>query len=544
MKRPGAPTPSVAAARAELEAARRCFDLPLRGEDAGRTQQAYTTRIDAFVREAATSTRIKGCPPFALVALGGYGREEMAPFSDIDLLFLTGTEWEARWLPFPEALHRRLWDLGLPVGFSIRSIETALADAREDLVFQTALLDRRFVGGDPERFEAFDARLRVEVHAPQIEAFVAAKLAEQERRRTRYGDSVYILEPNVRDGAGGLRDYHLLRWLATLFFPRLPFEELPSAGKMAPESFQALTRAVAFLWKVRHHLHRHFRRKNDHLRFEAQERIADRLGFRETKSALAVEHFMRTFYLHARTVERETGRWIETWLEGRSPAPPAGNRRERKQLAEGFVIMEGRLTLEDDRLLRESPERLVTLFREMAHSDVTLHPTLKGMIRAHRFRLDSGVQRHPAAREAFFEILRSPRAFRVLEEMHDLGILVRWIPEFRKVVCKMQHDLYHVYTVDRHLLFTVKHLLSLLPGGGDEWGSFVRWTPEMETMRPVLLLAGLLHDIGKGDGPGHASRGATIVRTIGERLGMSPEAIDLLVFLVSEHLRMAHISQR
>ncbi|HWP33957.1 MAG TPA: [protein-PII] uridylyltransferase [Thermodesulfobacteriota bacterium] len=481
----------------------------------------------------------------ALVAVGGYGRGEMSPGSDVDLMCLYPWKPSAYVQTVSERLFYALWDLGFTVGNAVRRLGEAVRLAQRDLTVRTALLDSRFLAGDRALYDEYLRVIRKEVLYKDVAAFVDEKLRELRQRHEKYGGSVYILEPNVKEGQGGLRDLHTALWIAKAKFKIEALKELKFKGVMTEQEYALVERAADFLWRIRNALHYRTGRKDDRLTFDHQEAIAAALGFRATRGALAVERFMRTYYLRAATLSEFADRVIAQARATRSRTRTLVGYLTQREVAPGFKLFGGELTVTSPALFAERPAAILEAFELAARLGVPMSARLEAAIREHRHRIDAAVRRDPEATASFRRLLALKRGVgTALRAMHRLHVLGAFIPEFGRLVCRMQHDVYHVYTVDEHLLKAVGQIRTLLKGDYTERFPLLSAIAE-EIERPDLLILGVfLHDIGKGHGHGHVPRGARLAVRIGIRLGYPPEDVAVLEFLALHHLTMSHLAQR
>jgi [protein-PII] uridylyltransferase len=481
----------------------------------------------------------------ALVAVGGYGRGEMNPGSDVDLMFLY--PWKAS--PYVQTVSERvlyaLWDLGLEVGNAVRRITDAVKMAQQELTVRTALLDSRFLTGDQALFDEYLRVIRKEVLYKDVARFIDDKVREMRQRHEKFGGSVYILEPNVKEGQGGLRDLHAALWIAKAKFKISALKELKLKGVMTEREYNLVERALDFLWQVRSELHYRSGRKNDRLTFEHQEAIAEALGFRATRRSLAVERFMRSYYLRALAITEFSERIIDHCRKSESRTRTLMGYLTQREVAPGFKVFNGELTVSSPTLFVERPAAVMEAFEHSARLSVPLSDYVEGLIRQHLDRVDAAFRRDPEVNASFRRLLAVKRgvgtALRAMNRLHVLGT---YIPEFGRLLCKMQHDVYHVYTVDEHLLKAVGQLRRL------QKGEYTERFPQLsaiadEVGRPDLLILGVfLHDIGKGHGHGHVPRGVRIAVRVGTRMEYPPEDVEVLEFLAREHLTMSHLAQK
>ncbi|RMG20333.1 MAG: [protein-PII] uridylyltransferase [Deltaproteobacteria bacterium] len=483
----------------------------------------------------------------ALVALGGYGRSELAPFSDVDLLLLHRPERQAEMAGLAEAVLYRLWDAGQRVGHAVRTPAQCVEIAEADHTARTALLDCRYVAGDRRLYDRFERSLFGELHSRRVEHFLNDKLGEWRARHGRFGQTVFRLEPDVKSGEGGLRDLHTALWIARVVYHAAGLSQLARRGLLPPSEVGLLRAARDFLWRVRNALHYRAGRATDLLTFDMQEAIAEDFGYREVvlregKRHLAVERFMRDYYLSARTVLRLSRQLIDRAVLERRLGPYSAARGRR--VAPGLKVWHGRLTLEDPgRLLRE-PAELIGLFEVADREGVGLYGYARDAIRAALPKLDPSWRESPSVQAAFRRLVTRPGTRGdFLFEMHETGVLGALVPEFGRQTGLWQHDLYHTYTVDVHSLFAVKKLYGLRRGEIGTAG-FREAMGDLEGDLYTLVLGTWFHDIGKGLGGGHAERGARMMPRVCRRLGCTAEEAADVEWLVRMHLVMSRISQR
>lgn len=481
--------------------------------------------------------------PMAVVAVGGYGRREMAIHSDVDLLFLYDGSLGSYVASVSERIKYRLYDAGLAVGCATRTLEESIALGASDATVRTALLDARLLCGDPALFERFEAAVRKALLS-DLEGFVAERWKARRERHRKYGESLYLLQPNVKEGMGALRDHHSAMWAARALDPETrSVEDLARNELLTREELPAYVAALDFLWRLRNELHFLCRRKDDQMSFEHQELIATNLGYGPSRDQreLAVERFMGDYYRHARSIRTYSELVLEQCQDRarRTPLPPG------REVEEGFHIRGQVLQVPDEAFLRERPLRMLLAFEVAQRHDVRLSRTAGRLIRGALDCVDDGVRRDPEAVACFLRILGAEnRVSRALFAMNEIGLLGRFLPEWQPIVCRWQHVVYHTYTVDVHSIFLVEELRRL-------WkGDYRRALPELtelirdEADLPILYLGCLLHDVGKGRGGDHSNRGATLAQRCAERLGLPPGAVARVVFLVRYHLLMSYISHR
>lgn len=509
---------------------------------------SLTSLIDTLIRNlyrSASADLTRGASsPCTLIALGGYGRGELNPRSDIDLMFFyTGREKE-----FAEQMAERIlyliWDIGLEVGYSVRTAKDCLEMADKDITARTALLDSRYLVGDETSYQEYLRTVIEIVLGKGSQAFIRDKLEENTRRLRKYGSSIYLLEPNIKEGEGGLRDLHTALWISMVKFKARSLRELIIKGVLSEREGKEFEEALDYLWRLRNELHYLSGRKNDQLHFDQQEKIAQFLGYQDRRGNLAVEQFMQDYYSHASRVEHLASSLITKATQQDSTFRIIGY-LTRRGVEEGFYILRGELWPTRRTLFEEEPARMMRAFVLAQRHKVNLSLALKSMIRDNLHRINDKVRRSETMREGFMEVLRGAQGVaETLKLMHHLQFLNHFIPEFGYIYCKVQHDAYHIYTVDMHSLFAVEEITRLWQGEYREKKPFLTQVANDIEKRQLLLLSVLFHDIGKGEGKDHCNKGGDMIPTIARRLGLNREDSERLEFLVRNHLQMAHISQR
>jgi len=486
---------------------------------------------------------LDSAPRFAVLAAGGYARREMSIASDVDLLFLAedaeAGSFAKRAL---ETIQYALWDANVEVGAALRTIDECIDLGQHDETARTTLLGVRFLAGDPGLLHALGRAVRERL-IPDVAAFIDGQREAMARRRERYGDSLYLLQPNLKEGAGGLRDYHTAYWVARAAEPLVrEASDFLHAGLLTETEAAELHDALDFLWRTRNQLHLQAGRKLDQLSFEMQEQMARAFGYPDDDVGLPVERFMRDYYRHARVIGSLSEIVIEQCLARARPAPAP---LPTVPVEEGFRKAEDHLEIPHAAHLREKPVRLLLAFAVAQDHNLPLSRTARRLVRENLHLVDDAFQRDPAAAAAFLRILASPnRVMRTLMALNETGLLGRYVPEWDHIVCRWQHVIYHTYTVDVHSIFLVEELRRL-------WkGKYERALPDLsELVRgaedlPGLYLGCLLHDIGKGRRGDHSLAGVELARTVVERLGLSEERREQVLFIVRHHLTMSHIAHR
>jgi [protein-PII] uridylyltransferase len=479
-----------------------------------------------------------------IVAVGGYARREMSIHSDVDLLVLYREKLTPYVAQMAERLQYWLWDAGLSVGCATRTIEETVQLGREDVTVRTAVLTARFLCGDGEFFHDFADTIRGEL-LPDIGAFVREQAEAFRERHAAYGESLFLLQPNIKEGAGGLRDYHTAYWVARGAQPSVrDLDDFLHFGLLTEAEMADYHAALEFLWHVRNELHLETKRGNDQMSFELQERIAENLGYgvpSADESELPVERFMRDYYRHARAIQN----FSELVIEQCDARASGARSREVREVEHGFRVAGGQLEIPHPKLLRQDPVNLLRVFHTAQLHDVPLSRMARRLVRENLDLVDDAVRVSPVASEVFFEILNAEqRVMRSLMVMNEVGLLGTYLPEWAHVVNRWQHVLYHTYTVDVHSIFLVEELRRL-------WrGKYEVALPELTELvrgiddRPALFLGCLLHDIGKGFGGNHSQRGVDRSKPCIARLGLSEERQRRILFIVEHHLLMSHLAQR
>ena len=503
--------------------------------------QLTATLFDAVTRDMSDIERA-GC---ALLALGGYGRAEMNPRSDLDLMFFYAPAGKAAAKIIADRVLYLLWDLRLDVGSSIRSAEECLEEAHDSTV-RSALLDARQISGSVELFDQYRKTVGRYVLSNDTQGFIKLKLAERAERKNRYGSSVYLLEPNLKEGEGGLRELQEALWIARVKFKADDLKGLLKKGVINEKDYQEYQSALDYLWKIRNFLHFKGQRKSDQLTFEQQQLLAAFFGFKKKRRDSAVEQFMQEYYAHAIQVEHLATKLIITATQqGAVPPRRVFNFFSRRNLEDGFYIIRGELRAKVDQHLIDDPVLMMVAFEMAQKHEVQLCLELKQLIRENAHLINDELRRSKRINHSFMQILRHPKGVsKILRKMHHLQFLHAFIPEFKKIYCQVQFDLYHIYTVDIHTLFAIEEMENLWRGDYKEVHPLLTEVASNIEKRELLLLAILFHDIGKGSGKEHSVRGAEMIPTIARRLRLNREDSKRLEFLVLNHLQMAHISQR
>ncbi|WP_421839735.1 [protein-PII] uridylyltransferase [Novosphingobium sp.] len=537
-----------ALAKGRDELARRLREKPSHGAECAQGQAFLIDQLVRVIHDHVVghvyraSNRSTG-ERIALVAVGGYGRGEMAPHSDVDIAFLTPTKPTAWCEQVIEAMLYFFWDLGLKVGQSSRSLDEMVRMARSDLTIRTALLEGRYVWGDRALYEEGSRRFWAEVVTGTERQFVAEKLGERNERHKKLGDSRYVVEPNVKEGKGGLRDLHTLYWIGKYIHKVRDPSELVGVGLLTAAEYRAFRRAENFFWSVRCHLHAVTGRAEDRLTFDLQREVALRMNFADRPGKSAVERFMQYFFLQATQVGSLTGMFLAQLDEQFAKTKIgffAALRGRRKRKIGAFPIQAEKLGADGDDFFRTDPVRLIEIFLVADREGLEIHPEAMRLARRDAGLIDASVRRDPRANTMFMELLTSrhdPET--ALRWMSEAGIFGRFVPDFGRVVAQMQFDMYHHYTVDEHTIRAIGLLSRIEKGEETEQHPMATEVISKVASRRVLYVATLLHDIAKGRRGDHSILGAEIAMKLCPRLGMSPAETELVAWLVRWHLLMS-----
>ncbi|NUJ79533.1 [protein-PII] uridylyltransferase [Methylocystis sp. FS] len=487
----------------------------------------------------------------AIIAVGGYGRGTLAPGSDIDLLFLVPykqTPWGESVI---EAILYILWDLRQKVGHATRSVAECMRQARADMTIRTTLLEARFILGNAELFSEFRESFDREIARSDAREFVSAKLAERDARVMRAGASRYLVEPNVKEGKGGLRDLNTLFWIAKYVYRVREAKELVAAGLFTAAELSLFERCEEFLWRVRCHLHFATGRAEERLAFDVQTTIAKRLGYHDRSGLSPVERFMKHYFLVAKEVGDLTA-IVCAALEEKQAKPRAiferflqPFRRRRSRAPQGdFIVDHDRISIVDADVFTRDPVNIIRLFWMADHHGLPLHPDALRAVTLSLRLIDANLRASKEANRLFLEILLSRNMTEItLRRMNETGVLGRFIPDFGKVVAMMQFNMYHHYTVDEHLLRAVGGLSDLEAGRMPEHQQLVDEILPTIVNRKVLYLGLFLHDIAKGRKEDHSRAGMEVARSLCPRLGFTPGETESVAWLVEHHLTMSSFAQ-
>jgi len=482
----------------------------------------------------------------ALAAIGGYGRGPLAPYSDIDLLALVPYKRTARAEQIVEFLLYAMWDLGLKVGQAVRSPEDCVRLAKGDVLIRTSMMERRFLTGDAALYADFDKRFAKSVEAVDARGFVEAKLAERDQRHKKVGDSRYMVEPNIKDGKGGMRDLQTLGWIARALHGVGDVAAMVPMGLLRREEAARFAKADAFLWAVRCHLHFVARRPEEKLTFDVQVEISKRLTYTDHVGAVAVERFMKHYFLVAKDVGNLTRIFCAAFEADSLGQPRFWLSRAGRNKIDGFSLEGARLNIVSEDQFAKSPLDMIRLFAAAQKGGYDIHPNALRALTRNLRRIGPELRADPEANRLFLEgILTGPGNREVsLRRMNDAGVLGRFIPDFGRVVAQMQFDMYHYYTVDEHTLNAVGILNRIENGeAADKFPLACELAGQIASNR-ALSLGVFLHDIGKGRGGNHSDIGGTIAERLGPRFGLTAEETETTAWLVRWHLGMSGVTTR
>jgi [protein-PII] uridylyltransferase len=531
------------AGRTEIR--RRIAATPGRGLELASAQSFLVDQIlrlafDATTQHIYRQDNRSTAQRIAMVAVGGYGRAEMAPFSDVDIMFLCPLRSTAWVEQVVEAILYILWDLGLKVGHSTRTIDDMIRMAKADLSVKTALLEARYLWGDQPLYDEARARFGREMVAGQARDFITAKLAERDQRHMKMGDSRYVVEPNIKDGKGGLRDLQTLFWIGKFAMQAETAAELVEKGLFSPAEYRQFQRAQNHLWAVRVNLHDLAGRAEERLTFDVQRELAQRMNYANRPGMSDVERFMRHYFLTARTVGSLTALFLAHLEESFSRTAWMPRLSRRPSRLNGLRLARGRIEAPRDDFFAEDPVRLVELFQIADREGLEIHPMTLRQATRDEGLITETVRQDPRANGYFLDILTSRRdPEKVLRWMNEAGVFGRFVPDFGRVVAKMQYDMYHHYTVDEHSIRAIGLVSRIEKGELREEHPLSSAVVHQLLSRRVLYVAVLLHDIAKGRGGDHSVLGEEVARRLCPRLGLTEAETDTVAWLVRYHLLMS-----
>ncbi|KQM22107.1 [protein-PII] uridylyltransferase [Novosphingobium sp. Leaf2] len=538
----------TALAEGREEIARRLIAKPSAGHEVAEAQAFLVDQLirvihDHIVNNVHPAAARPHGERLTIMAVGGYGRGEMAPHSDVDIAFLTSGKQAAWCEQVIEAMLYMLWDLSLKIGHSSRSLDDMVRMSKADLTIRTAMLEGRYVWGDQDLYEEARVRFFKDVVSGTERQFVIEKLAEREERHKRMGDSRYVVEPNVKEGKGSLRDLHTLYWIGKYIHQVRAPSELVDVGLLTTKEYRAFRRAEAFFWAVRCHLHTITNRAEDRLTFDLQREVAARMNFSDRPGKSAVERFMQMFFLQAKVVGSLTGVFLAQLDEQFAKRQPRGllaGFRAKQRLLKGYVVFGGRLKAPTDDWFAADPVRMVEIFVLAEREGLEIHPETLRLIGRDAVLIRDDVRRDKRANDLFMELLTSRRNPEIaLRSFNETGVFGRFVTEFGRVNAQMQFDMYHHYTVDEHTIRAIG-LVSRI-----EKGELAGDHPLSQDIihkirsRRALYVAVLLHDIAKGRQGDHSVLGAEIARKLCPRFGLDADETELVSWLVRHHLLLS-----
>ena len=520
---------------------------------------ALLTHILDALRATSPSLSVAAMPPLSLVAIGGYGRAELNPFSDIDFMLLHDGDLMPKGIPRPslstliDGLLYTLWDLGLKVGHSVRSVDDCVREANKNMQSKTSLIEARLITGDKAIFENLSKMMLAKCVAGHEDEYVQARLGDQEARRIKFGNTPFVQEPNLKNGCGGLRDFQNLIWMTFFKYRTRSLDELRQKEMISESERKQLDAAYNFLLRARNELHYHSVRAVDVLAKSVQALIAQNLGYAERSAMRRVEKFMRDYYSHARNIDliTRTAERRLTLLPKPTLLPNIRlilrNRRLRRevQLVDGFRCLQGEIHPAAPNVFKEKPKRLLRVFLYAQQRGLKLSPELAQLIRRSLNLVDRGFLIDPHGHETFLEILNQRGSVApVLRSMHEVGFLGKYLPEFGKLTCLVQHEFYHQYTTDEHTLVCLEKLDLIWTSKEPLYARYAELFAKVE--RPfILYLALLLHDSGKASHKGgHEVIGAQLAMRAARRLNLDGATAHTLRLVIENHLLLAQVSQR
>ncbi|MEQ8334811.1 [protein-PII] uridylyltransferase [Nisaea sp.] len=531
--------------RSEIE--RRFLD----SNDGAAAIHANTYLMDVLINtiaEVATKKIYRNANPtqgeqICIAAVGGYGRGEMAPFSDLDLLFLLPYKQTPYSEQVVEYILYLLWDLRLKVGHSTRSVDECVRQAKADMTIRTTLLELRYLWGAEALFADLRVRFRQDVETGTAMEFVEAKLSESEERHDRLGDSRYVIEPNVKEGKGGLRDLHRLFWIGKYVYKVDKVKDLVDRGVLTAAEARKFAKAQKMLWTIRCHLHYLTGRAEERLTVDLQTEIAKRMGYTNRAGAVAVERFMKHYYLTSKDVGDLTRIFCAS-IEAENQKRPRLRLSwafSRKPDVGDFRVDGDRLNVMDDEIFDRDPVNLIRFFHTAQKHDLELHPYALRLVTQNLKKINKDLRRNEEANRLFVEMLEAPQGpERIFRRMNEAQVLGRFVPDFGRVVAQMQYDMYHVYTVDEHTIVMLGILHKIEKGELAKAVPIASEVVHKVLSRRALYVAVFLHDIAKGRGGDHSKLGERVARRLCPRLGLTEEETETVAWLVRWHLLMTY----
>ena len=530
------------------------FELRKNPLKARKAIRSYAFLTDCLVTSAwkfATEIQFPSHNPteaekLSIISVGGYGRREMAPFSDVDLLFLTPykmTPWSENVI---ETVLYLLWDLKLKVGHSSRSIKDCLRLGSEDYTIRTAMLEHRFVCGDINLASQLNDKLWKNLFSGTAKDFISAKLKERENRHEKHGQR-YMVEPNVKEGKGGLRDLQSLYWIAKYVYQTQNISDLVDLNVFRSDEYLQFEQAEEFLWAVRCQMHHLADRAIEQLSFDLQVEVASAMGYHDSRDQRAVEIFMQDYFRHATRVGDLTRIFLTSLEAVHAKDEPLLERifKRKPKIDKNYVVIHNRLAIKSEKEFLTNPINLLKLFSEALRTGLLIHPNAMRLVSANLAMVNNEFRASTEAQQIFLELLlKHGNPERALRRMNELGFLAKFIPEFEPIVAMMQFNMYHSYTVDEHTIQCLKTLAQI------EKGELVEELPIASSIlkdgvnRKVIYIALLLHDIGKGRSDDHSILGAKIAKQVSPRLGLNKQETETVEWLVRYHLLMSDMAQK
>jgi [protein-PII] uridylyltransferase len=534
------------------EISRRLAEKPSAGHDVAEAQAFLIDQLvrvihDHVVGDVYRASNRSSGERLTVMAVGGYGRGEMAPHSDLDIAFLTPSKQTAWCEQVIEAMLYFLWDLGVKVGHSSRSLNDMVRMCRADLTIRTAMLEGRYVWGDQPLYEEGRKRFWTEVVAGTERQFVSEKLVERNDRHKKLGDSRYVVEPNVKEGKGGLRDLHTLYWIGKYIHKVRDVSELVTVGLLSQDEYRAFRRAESFFWAVRCHLHTITGRAEDRLTFDLQREVALRMNFSDRPGKSPVERFMQYFFLQAKVVGNLTGLFLAQLDEQFAKAPRGllAGFRARARSFKGYRIFGGKIQALGDDWFANDPIRLLEIFTIADSEGLEIHPETMRLIARDARLINGEVRKNPRANALFLDLLTSRNnPEMVLRWLNEAGVFGRFVPDFGRVNAQMQFDMYHHYTVDEHTIRAIGLVARIEKGELKGDHPLAHEIIHKIQSRRALYCSVLLHDIAKGRGGDHSVLGAEIAMRLCPRLGLSEDETELVAWLVHQHLLLSATAQK
>lgn len=530
------------------------FELRKNPLKARKAISSYAFLTDCLVTSAwkfATEIQFPSHNPteaekLSIISVGGYGRREMAPFSDVDLLFLTPykmTPWSENVI---ETVLYLLWDLKLKVGHSSRSIKDCLRLGSDDYTIRTAMLEHRFVCGDINLASQLNEKLWKNLFSGTAKDFISAKLIERENRHEKHGQR-YMVEPNVKEGKGGLRDLQSLYWIAKYVYQTQNISDLVDLNVFRSDEYLQFEQAEEFLWAVRCQMHHLADRAIEQLSFDLQVEVASAMGYHDSRDQRAVEIFMQDYFRHATRVGDLTRIFLTSLEAVHAKDEPLLERifKRKPKIDNDYIVIHNRLAIKSEKEFLTNPINLLKLFSEALRTGLLIHPNAMRLVSANLAMVNNEFRASTEARQIFLELLlKHGNPERALRRMNELGFLAKFIPEFEPIVAMMQFNMYHSYTVDEHTIQCLKTLAQI------EKGELVEELPIASSIlkdgvnRKVIYIALLLHDIGKGRSDDHSILGAKIAKQVSPRLGLNKQETETVEWLVRYHLLMSDMAQK